>query len=249
MVKSNYKPLLEIQNLYKNFSGIKAVNNCSFGVPKGKITALIGPNGSGKSTIFNLISGIVRPDSGKIILEDIDISQKSIEHRAKNGISRGYQHSRLFNNMSVRNNLAIALQSNDFAILSSAKLPVNQTNKIDSIAKKLGIEKLLDYTSRDLSYGQKRLVEIARTFLFPHKIMLLDEPIAGVAPHLRKEISEFLDSLRTDGETILIIEHDMIFIKNLVNHIIVLDAGKVIAEGEPLEVLELKEVQKAYLGS
>lgn len=247
MAKSSLNKLLQISSLSKSFGGIKAVDDCSFEIESKTITGLIGPNGSGKSTIFNLIGGNIKPDSGGIYFNGEKIHALDVATRAKLGVSRLYQKARLFNNLTVEDNIKLALEESDFRFVPRSK--TYYKNRLDhQIIKMLDIKKLLDKKAADLSFGQKRLVEIARCFLLPHKIMLMDEPIAGVAPHLRDEISNFLKEMHKQGETILIIEHDMNFIKNLVDTVIVMDAGKVIAKGHPDSVLKQKEVIEAYLG-
>ncbi len=239
---------LSIKKVTKSFGGIKAVDNCSFDIEKGKITALVGPNGSGKSTIFNLITGNVLPDSGSIYLDNKNINQQSIAKRAIMGISRLYQQSQMFDNMSVANNLLLAIDKNPYCFIPWT---INTTKQIESLAARLaefGLKEIVNKKCHDLSFGQKRIVEIIRTHIFEHKIMLLDEPIAGIAPHLKIKIADFLKKLSVEGETILLIEHDISFIKNLADTVIFMDAGKIIARGNPHHVFTQEEVIKTYLG-
>lgn len=240
--------LLEVKNLHKSFGGVNAVDGCSFEIDQGKIVALIGPNGSGKTTVFNLISGILNSDSGKIILHNEDLTEFSVEQRARMGISRMFQQSRLFKNMAVKENLLLSLDQRNFNLFSKFKPSLEQVGKIDEILSLFELNKKLNISIKTLSFGQRRLVEIARTYLMPHKILLLDEPVAGVSPHLRTKISQFLSRLREQGETALIIDHDMDFIFNLADEIIVMDAGRQIAIGSPKTIKASKEVKEAYLG-
>jgi branched-chain amino acid transport system ATP-binding protein len=244
--------MLEIKNLRKSFGGIKAVNNCSFTIKPNKITALIGPNGSGKTTVFNLISGVYRADHGTISLDEQALSNLSVEQISNAGISRVFQHSRLFNNLTVIQNLSLALQTNDSAlfhnIFKSSKLNSEQENQINAILTEFHIFNIKDRLASDISYGQKRLVELARAILRPHKILLLDEPVSGVHPEIRQNIANLLYNLKSPQRSIFLIEHDMTFTLDLSNHIIVMDAGKIIAEGLPKEIKENKQVLDAYLG-
>lgn len=240
--------LLKIKNLHKSFGGVKAVNDCSFEIEKGKIVALIGPNGSGKTTVFNLISGIINADSGEIILESRDITNYSVEERSRLGISRMFQQSKLFSNLTIEENLLLALDQRNYNLLSKSKATKEQTEKIYEILDLFELRKKLQDQAKNLSFGQKRLIEIARTYLLTHKVILFDEPVAGVTPHLRDEITKFLVKLREKGETIFIIEHDMNFVFKLVDEIIVMDAGKVIAKGKPEEIKNNQKVKEAYLG-
>lgn len=244
--------IVEIKNLNKSFGGVKAVDNCSCEIETGKITALIGPNGSGKTTIFNLISGIVRPDSGRIKFNDQEISSLSVEIISELGISRVFQQSRLFKNLTVYENLSLAVNDSDkyfwSSLIGSNKLNKEMDRKIKEILDTLDIEKLTNKITSNLSFGQKRLVEIARAVLNPHSLMLLDEPVAGVNPFLRQKIADFLKTLRENKETILLIEHDMSFVLDLADQVVVMDAGKVIAVGSPNEIKNNPAVIEAYLG-
>lgn len=245
--------MLEVKNLTKYFGGVRAVDACSFKIKKGKITALIGPNGSGKSTIFNLISGVIKTDSGKIFFNEQDILNLPMEKISNLGISRMFQQTRLFKNLSVSDNLLLALDNEDVKfwknILGLNKITEEKKEKINKILKEFGILELESKRASDLSFGQKRLVELARTMLNPHQLLILDEPVAGVNPKLRQNIAKLLLKLKKRGETILLIEHDMVFTLELADDIVVLDAGKVITTGTPKKIRNNKLVLEAYLGS
>jgi len=244
--------MLKVVNLKKHFGGVKAVDGCSFEVKKGTITALIGPNGSGKTTVFNLISGILKEDSGKVIFDSIDITHFSPEAVSNIGISRLFQQTRLFNNLTVKENLLLALDNEDTKLwknlLGFNKVTKEKEEKIRKMLKLVGIERFENKLARELSYGQKRLVELIRTILNPHKLLMLDEPVAGVNPELRREIAKLLKKLKKQGDTILLIEHDMDFALGLADFVIVMDEGKVIAKGKPREIRNNKKVLEAYLG-
>jgi len=266
----------------KHFGGVKAVDGCDFEIKENLITALIGPNGAGKSTVFNLISGLLKTDGGKILfkIQDtrynfqknsksqilnpktknlkngyVDITNLSPEKISNLGISRLFQQSRLFNNLSVKDNLLLAIDNNDTKfwrsffqpVPSKARDPVAH-GKVDNILELTNLTKFKNTLARDLSYGQKRLVELGRTILNPHTFLILDEPVAGVNPKLRQKISEILQSLKARGETILLIEHDMNFTFGLADRVIVMDEGKVIAQGKPVEIKNNPKVLEAYLG-
>lgn len=248
MERSNLSETLEIKNLHKSFGGVKAVDGCNFEIVKGKIVALIGPNGSGKTTVFNLISGIIYPDSGEILLEGNNIGELSIEERSQMGISRLFQQSRLFANLTVRENLLLAIDQSNLNFFSKLKGSKSELEKMEEILNLFELKNKQNIQVKNLSYGQKRLIEIAQTFLCPHKILLFDEPVAGVTQHLRDEISKFLNDLRNKGETVFIIEHDMNFVFNLVDEIIVMDSGKCIARGSAEEIKRNHAVKAAYLG-
>lgn len=244
--------MLKIENLTKHFGGVKAVNNCSFEIEKGKITALIGPNGSGKTTIFNLISGIIKPDQGKIFFDGKDIMNFSVDKISNFGISRVFQQSRLFKNLTVKENLLLAIDNEDTKLWKNIfglnKITKEKKEKVSEILKEFGILEMENKTASELSFGQKRLVELARTILNPHKLLIFDEPVAGINPKIRRDIINLLLKLKKSGETILLIEHDMLFTLSLADDIIVLDAGSVIATGKPNEIRNNKLVLEAYLG-
>ncbi|MDP3042948.1 MAG: ABC transporter ATP-binding protein [bacterium] len=265
--------MLKIENLNKSFGGIKAVDNCSFEIKEKTITALIGPNGSGKTTIFNLVSGILKSDSGKIIFsasggDGKDITDKSIEDISNLGISRLFQQTRLFNNLTVRENLLLAIDNEDTKFLSAFVPQYRGTSadkrnkfeeKIQEMLELVGLSaqggsasggaKFQNVLARDLSYGQKRLIELSRAILNPHNFLMLDEPVSGVAPRLREKIKEILIVLKEKGETILLIEHDMNFAFKISDDVVVLEKGRVIAQGKPEEIKNNPRVLEAYLGN
>lgn len=245
--------MLKIKHLTKHFGGVKAVNDCSFEVEKGKITALIGPNGSGKTTIFNLISGIIKSDHGQIFIADKDTANLSVDQISNLGVSRVFQRSKLFKNLTVRENLLLAIDNEDTKLWKNIfgfnRITRAKEQKIKEILEEFSILEIENIVASELSFGQKRLVELARTILNPHTLLMLDEPVAGVNPKIRSSIASLLIKLKNNGETILLIEHDMIFTLGLADVIIVLDAGKVIATGKPNEIKSNKLVLDAYLGN
>lgn len=245
--------MLKVENLTKHFGGVKAVNDCSFEIEKGKITALIGPNGSGKTTIFNLISGIIKSDNGKIFIANNNTANLSVDQISNLGVSRVFQRSRLFKNLTVRENLLLAIDNEDTKLWKNIfgfnGVTKAKEEKIKEILEDFSISEIKNIVASELSFGQKRLVELARTILNPHKLLMLDEPVAGVNPKIRSSIASLLIKLKNNGETILLIEHDMIFTLGLADVIIVLDAGKVIATGKPNEIKSNKLVLDAYLGN
>lgn len=243
--------MIKIQNLSKKFGGVTAIDNCSFEIEVGKITALIGPNGSGKTTIFNLISGIEKPEKGKIFFNGENLVGCSIEEVSNFGISRVFQQSKLFKNLTVRENLLLAIDNEDTkfwkSIFWSNKVTREKELKIKEILNELGISKIKNKLASDLSFGQKRLVELARALLNSHHLLMLDEPVAGVNPGIKKDIAALLLKLKKNGQTILLIEHDMSFTASIADYMIVIDSGSVIAHGSPSEIKNNKQVLEAYL--
>ena len=244
--------MLNLINLKKSFGGVHALNGVSFKVDKGKITALIGPNGSGKSTLFNLISGVYESDEGKIVFLGNELNKLKIDERSNLGISRIFQASRMFKNLTLKENLLLALSNKDqffWKNFFGLNKPTNEDElRVVESLKLVGLENKINSVGSELSFGQKRLVEITRAILKPHKILMLDEPVAGVTPQLRDKIADLLSSLKKKGETILLIEHDMNFTLGIADTVIVLDEGKIIASGTPKEIKKNKKVLEAYLG-
>lgn len=244
--------LLEIKNVSQSFGGVKAVKNCSFTVEKGKITALIGPNGAGKTTLFNIIGGFLKPDSGKIIFEREDITRAAAWRRSRLGLSRTFQISRLFYNLSLRENFVLSIRQDDdqfLKIFFRNDFPTRHDETIREMMKFVGLKKSLDIPVREMSYGEQKLFDLSRALLNPHTLLLLDEPVAGVNPVVRSELKRILLSLKKKKETMLLIEHDMDFVRSVSDRIIVLNEGSVLADGKPEEVLREKKVLEAYLGT
>ena len=226
--------MISVQKLDKHFGGVFAVHNCSFTVRENTITSLIGPNGAGKTTLFNLVCGIIKPDGGSVFLHGKEITGLCPHVIANLGISRTFQQARLFRNMSVRDNLLLAKSCSD--------------RELKAVLHKVHFPLGLDTRASDLSYGQTRLLEIARALLKPHKLLLLDEPTAGVNPFVRRELKQILLDLKKEGDTILLIEHDMDFVMSISDEVIVMAEGSVLTRGTPKEVQSDKRVLEAYLG-
>jgi len=244
--------MLIIKNISKHFGGVKAVSNCSFEIPARQITALIGPNGAGKTTLFNIINGFVENDGGKIIFEGRDISKSPTWERSRFGISRTFQLSRLFANLTVRANLELSIRQDDdqfwkMFFLGRAENEFNE--RIAEMLRFVGLEKDPSVKVTELSYGQQKLFDLARALLNPHTILLLDEPVAGVNPVVRERLKEILLDLKKKGETVLLIEHDIDFVRGVADSIVVMDQGAVLAQGDPDVVLKDAKVLEAYLGA
>lgn len=242
--------MLAVENISKHFGGVKAVSNCSFKIPARQITALIGPNGAGKTTLFNIINGFVASDEGKVILGEKDISKSPAWERSRLGVSRTFQLSRLFANLTIRANLELSIRQDDDQFWKMFFLGRTENEFNDRIAEMLrfvGLEKTPSAKVTDLSYGQQKLFDLARALLNPHTILLLDEPVAGVNPVVRERLKEILLDLKNKGETILLIEHDIDFVRGIADSIIVMDQGTVLTQGDPEIVLKDAKVLEAYL--
>ncbi|MDO8642611.1 MAG: ABC transporter ATP-binding protein [Candidatus Woesearchaeota archaeon] len=247
--------ILTVRHLSKDFGGIKAVDACSFSVPEGKIVGLIGPNGAGKTTVFNIITGFLTPTSGHVLLDGVAIGGSSPDSVARRGISRTFQSIRLFPNMTVIDNMMLGRKNERegiadalFRIPSLAAEERQHETQCMSFLEFVGLTAKKDELAKNLSYGQQKLLEIARALVGEPEILLLDEPAAGVNLTMLAKISELLKKLRRQGKTILLIEHNMEFVMGLCDTVVVLDYGKEIAVGTPAQVRKNKKVLDAYLG-
>ncbi|MDA8669049.1 ABC transporter ATP-binding protein [Alphaproteobacteria bacterium] len=249
--------LVKVQNMSKSFGGLKAIDNCSIEIKRNSITGIIGPNGSGKSTLFNLITGNLKPDEGRIFYNGSDITNQEPFELFKLGILRTFQIAHEFSNLTVIENLMM-VPGNQFGenLITSIFLRDNfkkQENEIKEkafeVLKFLKIDHLINEKAGNLSGGQKKLLELARTMMVDAKIVFLDEVGAGVNKSLLKEISDSILKLHEERKyTFCIIEHDIDFITKLCDPVIVLAEGKVLFEGTAREVKENNEVINSYLG-
>jgi ABC-type branched-subunit amino acid transport system ATPase component len=247
------KDLLEIQSVSKSFGGLKAVNQCSFVVKKNSITGLIGPNGAGKTTMFNIISGLITADSGSIHYKDKNITKSPAHTRANLGLGRTYQAIRIFQELTALENIIVAFKENKeklwHSFINHRKNTKNLEKKAMKLLESVNLQEKSNLKGYELSYGQKKLLEILRIKANNTDLVLLDEPTAGINPTLIKQVTEIIRGFQKDGKTILIVEHNMPFIMGLCEQIIVMDRGANIAEGKPRQIQNNPQVLEAYLGS
>ncbi len=232
--------ILELQNIVKDFGGLRAVAKVSFTVKAGEILGIIGPNGSGKSTLFNLISRHISLSSGRVIFDGRDISNAPTHLCSRIGLSRTFQIPSPFTRMTVLENL--------LAVYSPEPLPKMRLKALE-ILEMLKLSRLADERADSCSGGQLKLLEIGRALMTDPKMLLLDECVAGVNPVLRQEIVALLQTLRARGLTILLIEHDMDWVRQLCDRLIVMHHGELIAQGSFEEVTKNAIVLEAYLGA
>jgi ABC-type branched-subunit amino acid transport system ATPase component len=241
-------PLLEVEGLTKRFGGVAAVDACSFAVEHGTITALIGPNGSGKTTAFNLITGYLRADAGEVTYAGVRVRRPDPTALYRTGLSRTFQRARVFPELTVRENLAVAIQQPSLSLLRRS-LSRSDSERATELLAEFGLSALADDKAGSLSFGQRKLLEFAAVLMGTPKLVLLDEPAAGVNPVMVETIERHVRALNERGLTFLVVEHDMQLVMRLSDTVIVLDHGVAIARGTPREVQTDPLVLDAYLGT
>ena len=230
---------LEVHGLVRAFDGIRAVDEATLDVQAGSITGLIGPNGAGKSTLFNCVSGFLRPQSGRVTLDGKRIDRRAPHRIARSGLVRTFQRPRTLTRMTVLENVAVA-----------APQPRNAETRAAQLLELVRLGDHADALAGTLSGGQRKLLDLVRALMVEPRILLLDEPMAGVSPTMRVELLEHILALRErDGVTLLIVEHDLDFVMRASDRVIVMNEGRVIAQGRPDEVRTDERVVDAYLGA
>lgn len=249
--------LLDVKNLSISFGGLKAVNDFDISIEKEQLYGLIGPNGAGKTTVFNLLTGVYRPDTGRITLGGKDITGQSIIEINKAGIARTFQNIRLFKELSVMDNVKVGLHNQHpysalegiFRLPRYRKMEKEMDERAMELLKVFGLEKEAGYKAANLPYGKQRKLEIARALATEPQLLLLDEPAAGMNPN---ETGELMDTIRFVREqfhmTILLIEHDMKLVGGICEKLTVLNFGQVLTQGDTADVLNDPQVITAYLG-
>ena len=240
--------LLEVTAACKRFGGVVAVDECTFAVETGTITGLIGPNGSGKTTVFNLVTGYLPADSGEIRFAGSLVRRPDPTRLARHGLIRTFQQARVFPNLTAIENLVLAVPH---SMLSAVR------SRISTAERERGEELLVDFNlaahadtlASELSFGQRKLLEFAATLMGQPRLVLLDEPAAGVNPVLIETIERHIRRLNTEGLTFLVVEHDMPLVMRLCDPVIVLDRGRTIAEGPAAQMQRDPRVLDAYLGA
>ena len=249
--------LLEIKNLGISFGGLRAVDDFSITIEKGQLYGLIGPNGAGKTTIFNLLTGVYKPNMGTIQLDGMNITGKKTMEINRAGVARTFQNIRLFKELTVLDNVKAGLhnQYSYSTVAGILRLPkyfkVEKTmdEKAVELLKVFDLDKEKDYLASNLPYGKQRKLEIARALATNPKLLLLDEPAAGMNPNETKELMDTIRFVRDNFDmTILLIEHDMKLVSGICEKLTVLNFGQVLAQGNTVDVLNDTEVIKAYLG-
>jgi len=240
--------LLEVKAAYKRFGGVVAVDECTFGVEAGTITGLIGPNGSGKTTVFNLVTGYLPADRGEIRFAGSVVRRPDPTRLARRGLIRTFQQARVFPNLTAIENLALAVPHSMFGAVRSRISPAERVRGEELLAD-FNLTAHADTLAAELSFGQRKLLEFAATLMGRPRLVLLDEPAAGVNPVLIETIERHIRRLNAEGLTFLVVEHDMPLVMRLCDPVIVLDRGRKIAEGSAAEMQSDPGVLDAYLGN
>jgi ABC-type branched-subunit amino acid transport system ATPase component len=245
--------LLMVERVSKRFGGLWAVRDCSFGVPQGGLIGLIGPNGAGKSTLFNVISGILTPESGHIRLDGEDITGRQADEVARADIGRTFQAPRAFLSLTVLDNVVASAPSPGEHLWTALtgryqRAEAQLRERALAFLDLVGLEERADDLSAELSGGELRMLEVARQLIREPRLLLLDEPTAGVSPALQETLAGVLGELHRKGMTLLVVEHNLTFLLSLAQRVVVLDHGSVLAEGTPAEIRSDERVVAAYLG-
>ena len=251
------KPILDVRELGIDFGGLTAVDGFNLMIGRNEITGLIGPNGAGKTTVFNLLTNVYQPTRGSILIDGMPTAGKKTYQVNRMGVARTFQNIRLFSELSVLDNVKTGLHNqitysfaeSMFHLGSYRKKEKQMDEKAMELLSVFGLESVADYRAANLPYGKQRKLEIARALATEPKLLLLDEPAAGMNPNETEELMETIEVVRKRfGVTVLLIEHDMKLVSGICEYLYVLNFGRLLAEGTPKEVLSNPEVVKAYLG-
>ncbi len=248
--------MLELKGITQIFGGVTALNNVSFFIHADQITGVIGPNGAGKTTLFNIVTGIYQQTSGQVIFEGSDISGIPVERLAAKGMVRTFQNIELFGQMTVLENVMVGLHSKSksglFACSFKAPWAIKEERRIREEAHEwlrfVGIEQLADVQAANLPFGKGRMLEIARAMACKPRMILMDEPAAGLNSQETVGLAELIRKIRDLGVTVVLVEHDMELVMDICDRIVVLNLGQKLAEGTPREIQDNPEVIAAYLG-
>lgn len=248
---------LRVEGVSKRFAGLKALDNVNFTAPEGRITGLIGPNGSGKTTAINIISGALRSDGGSVIFGDTPIAGRTLSRVTELGLARTFQHAHLFGDLTVLDNLRVgqhlAVGRDGFLALAGSRAASRRIRQLDeellSLAEQLGLTPWIDRPSRELPLGVQKIVGVGRAIAGRPRLLLLDEPAAGLNEDESRQLALILRALPAAGTSVLIVEHDLDVVFSLCEHVVVLNHGQVLFEGTAADVRKDASVIEAYIGA
>ena len=245
--------ILRLKNISRSFDGLKAIDSLDMNIEAGMISAIIGPNGAGKTTLFNLICGYLYPDSGRIIYKDRDITMLNPWERVSSGIGRHFQDIRVFKRLTLLENLFVTFNDgseNPFKAVFRRRTG-NHRQKIDTAMKWLdfvGLADMKDSLAENLSWGQQKLLSLARLLCGDFDLLLIDEPVSGVNPDMVKVILKKIRELKKLGKTIIAVEHDMPAVKEMADYVYFMDSGRILASGIPDDIFNNYEIMESYMG-
>ena len=240
---------VQTMGITKQFDGVKALDEVSLTIPIFGITSIVGPNGSGKSTLVNLITGVLPYDEGIVVIEANAFKVIHAHETPDHGITRTFQEVRLFDQMTVWDNIMVVLTNRKLLPSMIERSKSEHHEEAEEILKQVGMWEKRDSMAEDLSYGQRKLLEIGRAMALDVQVYILDEPFAGLFPHMLERVKDLLRDLRANGRTVVFISHNMDIVRELSDHIIVLESGKFLLAGEVEDILNRPEVIRAYLGT
>lgn len=249
--------VLELSGVCRTFGGLKAVDGVSFGLQRGTVLGLIGPNGAGKTTLINLMSGLDSPNEGKVSIDGEAMPLGRAHVFARKGVARTFQNMKLFKGMTVLEHVMVGLDKERKSRFWQIVLPYppewrerkTVRSEARSILARVGLQDVADRQADTLPYGSQRRLEIARALALRPKVLLLDEPTAGMNAAESREVGELVRTLVADGVSVIVVEHNIAFVRDYCDHLVVVSFGKMIAEGDPHSTLDLDHVREAYLGA
>jgi ABC-type branched-subunit amino acid transport system ATPase component len=249
------RPVLEVSDLVKHYGGVHAVDGVSFAVDRGSITGLIGPNGAGKSTVLNVIGGLLQPGGGRVLFDGENVTGQPMHRLARRGLVRTFQLARVFGGLTTIENLLVAVPGQRgesmLGILAGRRYWKEQERKLVDEAREMlgmfGMANKEDEYARNLSGGQRRAVETMRALMMKPKLLLLDEPMAGLSPSLTRQLEDLFLELTARGLSLLLVEHGLDTVERICGNVVVMAQGKVLSEGRMAELRTRREVQDAYV--
>ena len=239
---------LETAGISKHFGAVKAIDELTISIPREGTTSIVGPNGSGKSTLVNLLSGVLPLDDGMVIIDGVGLKIVKPYESPEHGLTRTFQEVRLFNQISVWDNIMVVLTKRGLVSSLLERDKAHYREEAQRILENVGMWEKRDSLAEDLSYGQRKLVEIGRAMALDVQTFLFDEPYAGLFPQMVERVKEIMKQMRAEGKTIIFVSHNMELVRELSDRIVVLDSGTLLAAGDVERVLSSEEVIEAYLG-